>query len=296
MSILKNHTLMGIIFALGGFSSFAFGDVIIKYLRDFYTPYTIAFFTTLFCSLILVAFSSKLGGLSKTFRSKKLKLHLLRGLFLAVEFTLFIYGFAYLPMATAYALIFITPFVASLLAIPMLGEKVRTKQWAAILLGFIGVLVILRPGMVPISLPVVGMLVGACFFAVTNVMVRIIGEEDETILSFALLAEMVICGVTFLLFLTTPELPSFNHLMLLVVTGVFSAIALLLIPMAFLRAPAATISPFHYIQMLWGIIFGYLFFGDVMDIWVALGSTVIITSGIWLIRQERGKVPDYGSL
>lgn len=287
---------MGIIFALGGFSSFAFGDVIIKYLRDFYTPYTIAFFTTLFCSLILVAFSSKLGGLSKTFRSKKLKLHLLRGLFLAVEFTLFIYGFAYLPMATAYALIFITPFVASLLAIPMLGEKVRTKQWAAILLGFIGVLVILRPGMVPISLPVVGMLVGACFFAVTNVMVRIIGEEDETILSFALLAEMVICGVTFLLFLTTPELPSFNHLMLLVVTGVFSAIALLLIPMAFLRAPAATISPFHYIQMLWGIIFGYLFFGDVMDIWVALGSTVIITSGIWLIRQERGKVPDYGSL
>ena len=296
MSILKNQTLLGVLFAIGGFSSFAFGDVIIKYLRDYYTPYTIAFFTTLFCSVILVAFSSKLGGLRRSLASKKLKFHLFRGLLLAVEFILFIYGFAYLPMSTAYALIFITPFVASLMAIPLLGERVKTKQWAAILLGFAGVLIVLRPGMVPLGLPVIATLIGACFFAASNVMVRVIGEKDETVLSFALLAELVICGVSFMLYLTAPELPTLNHMLLLVVVGIFSAIALLLLPMAFLRAPAATISPFHYIQMLWGIIFGYIFFGDGVDVWVALGSAVIIASGIWLIRQERGKVPDYGAL
>lgn len=296
MSILSNRTFQGIVFALIGFSSFSFGDVIIKYLRDFYTPYTIAFFTTFFCSLTLIASSPLFGGLRSVRNSKKLKWHIGRGLLLTAEFLLFIYSFAFLPMTTAYALIFATPFLASLLAIPLLGEKVTTRQWAAILLGFVGVLVVLRPGVVPLGLPVMAALLGALFFAFSNVMVRMIGEEGETPLTFALVAEAVICGVTFLLFLTQPEIPTLFHLFLLVWVGLFSAVALFCMPLAFLRAPAAVISPFHYVQMLWGVLFGYVFFGDLMSIWIAAGSTIIIVSGIWLIRQERGKVPDYGAV
>ena len=296
MSITENKTLLGILFALGGFSSFAFGDVMIKYLGDYYTPYTIAFFTTLFCSIILACVTPKFGGFRKTFGSKKIKLHIVRGLFLAGEFTLLIYGFSQLPMTTTYALIFATPFIASLLAIPLLGERVSPRQWALILLGFAGVLVILRPGFIPLSLPVMGVTLGAVFFAVTNVMVRMIGEKNETIMSFALVPEMVICAVTFVLFLFQPEWPAPMHLLLLVFTGAFSAVALVLIPLAFLKAPAAVISPFHYVQMLWGIIFGYVFFGDIMDVWTSTGAFIIIVSGILLIRREKGKVPDYGTL
>lgn len=220
----------------------------------------------------------------------------MRGVLLAAEFLLFIYSFAYLPMTTAYALIFVTPFLASLLAIPFLGEKVTMRQWAAISLGFAGVLVVLRPGWVPLGLPVIAALCGAFFFALSNIMVRMIGEDGESPLTFALVAEVVICAVTFVLFLTQPEIPTLFHLFLLVWVGLFSAVALFCIPLAFLRAPAAVISPFHYVQMLWGIVFGYLFFGDLMSIWIALGSAIIVASGIWLIRQERGKIPDYGAV
>lgn len=296
MSITENKTLLGILFALGGFSSFAFGDVMIKYLGDYYTPYTIAFFTTLFCSMILAGFTPKFGGFRKTFGSKKIKLHIVRGFLMAGQFTLLIYGLSQLPMTTTYALIFAAPFIASLLAIPLLGERVSVRQWVLILLGFTGVLVILRPGFIPLSLPVVGVIIGAFFFAMTNVMVRMIGEKNETIMSFALVPEMVICAVTFVLFLFNPEWPSLNHLFLLIFCGAFSAVALVLVPLAFLKAPAAVISPFHYVQMLWGIIFGYIFFGDVMDVWTTTGAVIIIASGILLIRREKGKVPDYGSL
>ncbi len=287
----EHKHLKGALLAAAAFSLFSIGDALIKSISGIYSFYVMIFFISLFAIGTLLIFSSPLDGLRETLKSRKIPLHLLRGFFFFLQFPLIIFGLSHLPMTKFYALVFVTPFLTSLIAIPVLKERVQGRSWLAIFVGFFGVLIVLRPGLIPLDMPSLAVLGLALFSALVNIMVRVIGAE-ETKLSFALFPEALVFVAAGCLVLLTGgfEIPAGAHLFILAAIGCLSATGMVLIAMAFSYAPASVAAPFHYIQMLWALLFGYFIFDDALDIWTGVGAAIIILSGIWLLKHGRGIV------
>lgn len=282
--------MKGILFSALGFSSWATGDAAIKYLTAYYSNTSIIFWNALFLTVLYFMAAPFLGGLKRTFQSKKLKLHLLRGVLLTGQIFLVVYGFSQMSLAKTYAIVFSAPFMAILLSIPLLHEKISLRQWVATGLGFAGVLVVLRPGLIPVDAAALSVLAGALIFSLMNLTVRFIEkphENNETTLSWGLLPELVIVSVSFLMLLPQWAAPAPQHLPLFLFLAATSGIGMILIACAFRLASPAVAAPFQYIQMLWGVVLGYIMFGDVLDLWVGIGAGIIIASGLWLIWHEK---------
>jgi len=130
----------------------------------------------------------------------------------------------------------------------------------------------------------------ALLFSLSSILIRFIHKEEETLLSWGLLTELPVVLCAFIaLTVSGFEIPQQEHLWLLILTGSLSAVGLICIPLGFIYARVAVAAPFHYIQMLWGIALGYLIFHDIPDLWTLAGASIIIASGIWLIRHENSK-------
>ncbi len=282
--MLRSHPhLKGILLSLSAFSLFALGDAGYKFISPHYSPFILLFYGSLFIVLILLAASPRLGGVRAVRASRHLKFHALRGIVLFFQALLFIVGLSAMSMAKAYALVFIAPFIAGILATLFLKEKASTAQWLATAAGFAGVLIVLRPGAMPLDLASLAVLASAFLFSVSNIIARRIGDGDA-LLTWGLAPELSYLACAALAVIPVFEIPEAVHLIILFFIAASSAIALICLSLAFVHAPAHIAAPFHYVQMLWGIAFGYIIFGDTLDIWTAAGAAVIVASGIWLIR------------
>lgn len=141
----KHHT-KGIFLAICGFSAFSVSDASCKWLAQSYSVSTVIAYTSLFSVLCGLALSPLLGGIGRTIKTPKLKFHTGRGIANVFIAFLVVNAFAHLPLATAYTVLFLTPFIVTLLAIPVHGEKVNLKSWLIIGMGFSGILVAFPPG------------------------------------------------------------------------------------------------------------------------------------------------------
>lgn len=278
----------GIAFALAGFSLFSFGDVMIKWLADdgFSAP-EIAFFLQLFFLPLLLLVSPWVGGLGAALRTKNLWLHILRALFSVTIFFLVINGFKHLGLALSYTLIFVGPFVAALLSTVFLKERVGPYRWLSMAGGFLGVLVVLRPGFAELHPAALGVLFAAVLFAVSTIIVRRIGE-DEPLVAFSLFGSIVSLQVFAILTFwdgsaTIPRGGQWGLFALISLTHVSGS---LLTSRAFSMTETALVAPFHYVQLLWGTLFGVLIFSNVPDLWTALGANLVVMSGLFLIYRE----------
>lgn len=287
MSYKTYAPLKGILLSLAGFSFWAMGDAILKFLSTDYHIATLIFYNALIAVACFLLAAPKLGGLSPTFRSRKMKWHVLRGGLILIQMFLIVYAFSHMSLAKTYALIFAAPFFATILAIPLLKEHVTVKQILSVALGFIGILIILRPGMIPLSIPVIAAITAALVFSLSNLIVRHIDDGNEPLLAWPLIPEIIILLGSACLFLFHPEIPDTQHLPHIVFLGITSAAGLLCVSLAFVYAPAALAAPFHYVQMLWAIALGYIIFGDTLDLWTGAGAAIIVASGIWLIFLGR---------
>lgn len=238
--------------------------------------------------VLLLICSRSLGGLQATLGTVHRRLHLLRGLVSAPTQALNFYAFSKMPMANVYAVIFLTPFLTALLSAWFVREKVRPIQWCLIALGFVGVLIAMRPDIYGFSPPVLAVLVTALFGSIRNASVRLMGDQ-ETPLSLALFPALAISLATFLPALTHGLMPTLIDSAFLTLGGALYAAGLLLTCLGFRYAPAATAAPFHYTQILWAMLAGMWFFGDSPDRWTMAGSLVIIGTGLALIRQQANK-------
>ncbi len=290
---MKNmtDTLKGIVLTSAGFSLFAIGDTIFKILSE---SYAVAQNVVLIGSVSMVLYllaAHVMGGVRNMLRTNHLKLHLFRGLLFTVQVLAVMYAFAHLPLATVYVLIFITPVLTVLGAIFLLGENVARSQWMAIFFGLAGILVVMRPGVVPLEFASVAVLVSALMTALANLIVRKMGE-GESILSFGLYPQAVLLLILGLWVAPSFEMPVFTDWLFILCGGVLSAGGLMGIVLGFRLAKASVVAPFHYIQILWGVVLGYFVFGDVPDWWALGGGVIVIASGLWLIRHERKNIPD----
>ena len=290
-SLATSGAARGAWFALLAFGAFATHDVVVKTLGASYSVFQIVFFGVLFAFVpvtIRLAADSSLANL----RPHHPWFIAARAALSTVSMSSAFYAFSTLPLAETYALLFSAPLLITALSVPLLGETVRLRRWIAVVIGLLGVLVILRPGISPLNAGHGAALVSAMTAALSAIIVRRIGPEERgTVL---VLYPMMVNIAVMAVILPWVYIPMpLRDLGLVAAIGFIAPIAQLLWISAYRISPAALVAPMQYSQILWAVPFGLIFFGDVPDHGVAAGATLIIGSGLFVLwRETRDKVSD----
>jgi drug/metabolite transporter (DMT)-like permease len=220
-------------------------------------------------------------------RTRNLRLQLVRSAFLMVATVCFFGGLRYLPLAEGSAITFLAPIFIVVLSRPLLGERPTRARWVAAITGFAGILVLLRPGS-SILHPAVLLLIGTAFCnGLYQLLTRKLpGDSAHTTLFYSALVGAI--GFTLALpWGFAGASLSWREGGLLLLLGLFAGLAHWLIIGAFLVAPASLLTPFTYLQMIWATLFGQVVFGQLPDGWSAIGMAIIVGSGIMVAWQER---------
>ncbi|HEV2605304.1 MAG TPA: DMT family transporter [Microvirga sp.] len=222
-------------------------------------------------------------------RTNRLWLQIIRSVLLFCSTAANFMALQYLQLVEALSIVFATPLLVALLSGPILGERAGPRRLAAIGVGFIGVLMITRPGLGAMHPAALLSLAGSVAYAFYNIVTRILATSDrsETTLVYSGLA-----GVA----LTTPLVPfvwstpdSLLTWALLIGLGAFGSVGHWLLILAHARAPAPVLAPFIYTQIVWMLALGYFVFGDWPDPWTFIGASVVIASGLYLFYRERAR-------
>ena len=276
--------LRGIALMVLAVGLFAIMDALVKWLGQDYTTVQILFFRSVF-AFIPLGFLIFRGGVARALRMQSPLAHLVRSLVGLVAISTFFYGFARLPLADVIAISFAAPIFVTALSVPLLGEKVGPLRWSAVLVGFIGVMIMLQPGtglFNPISaIP----LFGTIFYALAMIMVRKLShtETAASIVFYFTLTCALVSGALLPFQWSTPDLPD---LALLIAVGLVGGLAQITVTKAFSLADIAVVIPFEYTGMIWGALFGYLIWAEVPgnNIWV--GVTIVTASGLFILYRE----------
>lgn len=274
----------GLLFALAAFGLYATHDVVVKVLGGSYSPVQIVFFSTLM-SFPLVTFMLMQDRTQGNLVPVRPFWTLLRSASATLAMSSAFYAFSVLPLAQTYAILFAMPLLITLLAIPILGERVGLHRGVAVLAGLIGVIVVLRPGSAELSLGHLAALSGAVFSALTSVIVRKIGREERTVVLMLYPMALNFLAMGALLPLVYEPMP-LMHVGFIALVSVFGFAAGICLIIAYRHAEAAIVAPMQYSQMLWATGFGALLFDERIDRPTLIGAGIIILSGLYIVFRE----------
>ena len=278
-------SLKGILCMCLGVLFLALGDAVSKWLGAVHSPIQIIFFRTL-VSLPLIALLAYFGGGLRKLRTKRPGVHLLRGLIYTATMVCFVWGLTLLPLAEATAIAFVAPLFVTLLSVPLLGERIDPPVLVASLVGFVGVLIVVRPGGDAFQLGAMIMLAAAVFYALMMVTARRYGANEHlwAMVFYMTAVPLVLTGLSLPWVWQTPH-PW--HWLGFAASGVLGVGATAFITLAFRHAPAAIAAPFDYTAVLWAVLLGWWFWGELPDVWVWVGSALIMCSGLAIAYHDR---------
>ncbi|QND47718.1 DMT family transporter [Rhizobium lusitanum] len=286
-SLAAGHsTLRGVLVAFASYAVFAFSDASIKMLHGTVPSYQVAFIGALF-GLVAVPFLKKRDDdWLDMVKTSNRPLWMLRFVCGATGAICSIVAFTKLPMAEAFALLFLLPSFVTILSVIFLKEDVRWQRWTAVTLGFIGVLIVLRPGFRELSIGHLCAAIGGLAAAISIVVNRALGAKEKRISLYGagLFGTLIVSGF---LMLSEVTMPTPWQWMFLASYGLLGAAGSVLLLLAAQMAPANLVAPPQYSQMIWAIAFGYLLFNDSIDLPMALGIVLIIFSGLLTLARER---------
>ena len=282
--MIKSKENIGIIFGALAFFLFASSDVIQKYATINHTIFQIIFFRYLFLLVISIIESKRKKNIF-FYKSKNIKLQLSRSIVSVIETTFFVLSFKYLSLATAHSVASLAPIFVVLLSMVLLKEKVEKKLWFVIFSGFVGVIVIMRPGFDVFEVNSLLPLGAGFFFGLYQVITKKASQfdSDETSLFFTSIFGLII--ITCLGIIFWHPLTSISFIILPII-GVMMTLAHYSLIIGLSRAPASKIQPFHFTLIFWAIIYGYLFYGDIPDTPTFVGAGIIALSGIFIIQNQ----------
>ncbi|KFG70476.1 DMT family transporter [Microvirga sp. BSC39] len=222
-------------------------------------------------------------------RTRRLPLQLLRSFLLLASTLCNFLALKYLQLVETQSIIFATPLLVALLAAPILGERIGWQRLTAIAVGFIGILVITRPGLGTMHPAALLSLAGSVAYAFYNIVTRMLASSDSiaTTTLYSSVAGIVLVTPVLPWIWSTPSSPLVWFL--LATTGFYGAFGHWLLVLAHARAPAAILAPFIYSQIVWMLALGYILFGDWPDSWTFVGAGIVIASGLYLLSRERAK-------
>ncbi|WP_427046914.1 DMT family transporter [Halomonas casei] len=278
-------SLKGILSMCIGVFFLALGDAVAKWLGEVHSPLQIIFFRTLI-SLPLIALLAHFSGGLRKLGTRRPGMHAVRGLIYTGTMVFFVVGLTLLPLAEATAIAFVAPLFVTLLSVPLLGERIAPPVLAASLVGFVGVLVVVRPGDGAFHIGTLSMIAAALFYALMMITARRYGAREHlwAMVFYVTLVPFIVTAVSL------PwvwQMPQLWHWAGFIASGVLGVAATVFITLAFRFAPAAIAAPFDYTAMLWAVILGWWFWGEMPDIWVWVGSVLIVGSGIAVAYYDR---------
>ncbi len=260
-------------------------NVQIRFLSGKMHPFEIAFFRSLTALLIFVPLVSR-GHIVRLFRTERLGLQLIRGVFQAASMLMFFLAISMIPLAEVSALGFSSPLFASLLAIIVLGEVVHGRRIVALVIGFLGTLVIVQPGWAPFEIGSGYALASSFLAGVSFVLIKVLSRTDSsmTTILFGTLVSAPVSLVAAIPFWTTPTL---DDVIPLIGIGLTTSLANLCRAQALKETEMTVVAPFEFLKLPWTAVIGFMVFAEIPTIWTWIGGASIFISSTYLALRER---------
>ncbi|MFO1067069.1 MAG: DMT family transporter [Geminicoccaceae bacterium] len=278
--------LRGILLVLSAMAMFGLMDGISKLLTGHYPPTQILFLRYLLSIPVAVLLASRIG-LRTALHTHRPFFQLARVVIIVVEMVLVLFAYRLMPLANAHAIFAATPLIVVALSVPVLGEKVGLRRWIAVLIGFVGVLIAVRPGPDMLTSGAIPTLIATGLYAVYQLMTRIVTRVDRAETTFLI---QIVAGTAlqapFVPFVWVDPTPM--HWPLFAAIAALGAVSHLMLIHALQAAPAAVVQPFTYSMLLWATLVGWLFFGDLPDAWTISGGALVVAAGLYAaVREQR---------
>jgi drug/metabolite transporter (DMT)-like permease len=284
LSLTADRPFLGIGLTALSMAVFSGMDGISKLLTAEFNPFQIAWTRFFFILLLLAPFLLRDGG--RKLRSTRPVLQVARGFCMLASGLLFITGLSLLPIADATSIGFVSPLFVTALSIPILGEQVGVRRWSAVLVGFLGVLLIVQPGSSAFNAAALLPVGSSACWALGLIFTRIMQSSDAVLTTLAwstALGFLVLTPVALPLW----EAPSAAGWAMLFGAAVLSAIGQLFLISAFRFAPASLLAPFSYSQIVWATLIGFFVFATLPAPHTWAGAAVIVASGLYILHRER---------
>jgi drug/metabolite transporter (DMT)-like permease len=287
--IASRPVAAGILFMLLGMFMFSVNDVVGKWLVATYTVGQVLLIRSMAAMAVLAPAVAR-EGLGTVMNPPRPWLQALRVALSTLEVAFFYWAVTYLPLAETVTFYLAGPIYVALLARPILGEAISGRRWAAIGVGFVGVLIALNPGGAAFGWPALIAIAGSLAFAGMMITTRQLkGTPDTTLVFWQTGAALVMGAVLAPFGWVEPTLRDYGLLGLLGVVALFAHVAT---NKALKLAPASTVVPYQYTLIVWAVILGYLVFGDVPPLSTIVGAAIIVAAGVWIFWDEqRAKQP-----
>ena len=274
---------------------FAAQDGISAYLAREYNVYMVVMIRYWFFASVVIALAHiHQGGIHKIAASKRPKTQLFRGMLLAAEIMVTVLSFVYLGLVEAHALFAVYPLMIAALSGPVLGETVGWRRWLAIFVGFLGILVILKPGFGVFSPYALIPLLGALMFALYGLLTRYVATYDSAATSFFWtgIGGAIIATLVGLFYLEPIARTDWGWMALLCVTGITGHFTMI---KCYSVIEAARVQPFAYFQLVFATMIGVMLFGEVLPLSTFIGSVIVVGAGVFtLIRAYLTRDPNPG--
>ena len=265
-----------------------FMDTIAKYLSAelsfFQITWARYFFTVFFTLPFMFFFFRK----NLTWSSQP-KLQIFRGLTLFFANVLFFYSISVISMAKALTLAFVAPLITTALSPIFLGEKVGFRRWSAVIIGFVGSLIVIRPGFIEFNLATIAALGTGFFYGIYLIITRKLHSSDSPLLTLLLTGIVGAVIGSFVVPVVWIN-PTFNQWSLLALMGIFACLGHLFLILSLKYADASKLAPFGYFEIVTNVILGYYFFADFPHYWTWAGLVIIVCSGIYIALKEKAGV------
>ncbi len=276
--------MIAIALMVGAMVLFSAGHGLVRFASDELHSFQIGFLRSVFGLIFLLPIILK-GWDFSDLRVKRPKLHIIRGALSAINTLAWFTAIAIMPLGEAVALNFTSPLFATLLAAIFLGEAVRARRWTATIVGFIGVLIVVRPGGETVQLGAILALGSALSIAVNVLLIRVMSQEDST------RAIVTTFNLAIVFFTLIPAVvvwiwPSPLMWAVTFAVGVTTTVAHLMLTKAMSLTEASAIVPLEFIRLPLAVLIGFVWFSEILDVWTILGATIIGCSAVYIARRE----------
>ena len=217
--------------------------------------------------------------------TRKIGLQIARSVLLFLTSACFFAGLYFIPLAESSAIMFTAPILVTVLSVPILGEHVGPRRWAGVVGGFLGCLIITRPGFGVLQMAAFLPVAAACCYAAYQILTRSISSSEGSMTTFAYagLVGVIATSAAVPLFWITPDATGW---LLMAMVGLFGGTGHFLVIKGLAEAPASIVSPFGYAILIWVTLYGYFIFGDFPDPWTVVGALLIVASGLYIFHRE----------
>lgn len=264
---------------------FSSQDALTKHLVQTLPASQIVSVRFFFFALFALAYVSRRTGIATAFRSQQPWLQIFRGLLIAGEIIIFAYAIQFLGLAEMHTLFACFPLLITALSVPLLGEPVGWRRWLAVFFGFIGTLIILRPGSEIFQPAAAIAILTAFMFALYNVLTRKVSRYDSFETSLLYMGVVGFVGSALIAPFYWQPVTTSEALWLLLISTT-AIIGHLLLIKSLSLVPAVVLQPFNYFSLVWAIIIGFFLYGEVLTSTMLLGAAIVVGSGVFIARRE----------